>query len=269
MRNCEIQKIWQTNDTITTEIHKCSSYYFSITLPLGKAIIFLIPTLIAYIIFSRGGHSMARRYKQARKMSGLTAVTAAKEMGISNPTINAWESGRKTPSIEGLEKMAELYQVTTDYLLGRPEPFGFDPSTELSQDLIKIFDGRPAWSDRLGWVLVNGPDCMVITNDGTKVTLDVAAPLRAAPLHFATPGLPETNPIPLSELSKHEQVWVEPISPDSQLRNELRGWYQTKGIYVENTSGNRFLYDNYGAKWLAFETTAQLGTKKAPLSEHP
>ena len=212
---------------------------------------------------------MARRYKQARKMSGLTAVTAAKEMGISNPTINAWESGRKTPSIEGLEKMAELYQVTTDYLLGRPEPFGFDPSTELSQDLIKIFDGRPAWSDRLGWVLVNGPDCMVITNDGTKVTLDVAAPLRAAPLHFATPGLPETNPIPLSELSKHEQVWVEPISPDSQLRNELRGWYQTKGIYVENTSGNRFLYDNYGAKWLAFETTAQLGTKKAPLSEHP
>jgi len=212
---------------------------------------------------------MARRFKQARKLRGLTAIAAAKEMNVSTPTVNAWEAGRKTPSIEGLEKMADLYQVTTDYLLGRPEPFSSNPSTELSQDLIKIFDGRPAWSDRLGWVLVNGPDCMVITNDGTKVTLDVAAPLRAAPLHFVTPGLPETNPIPLSELSKHEQVWVEPISPDSQLRNELRGWYQAKGIYVENTSGNRFLYDNYGAKWLAFDTTAQLGTKKAPLSEHP
>ena len=195
---------------------------------------------------------MARRFKQARKIRGLTAVAAAKEMGISNPTINAWESGRKTPSIEGLEKMADLYQVTTDYLLGRPEPFSSDPSTELSPDLIKIFDGRPAWSDRFGWVLVNGPDCIVTKNDGTKVTFDVAAPLRAAPLHFATPGLPENNPIPLSELSHHERVWVEPISSDVQLRNELRGWYQTKGIYVENSSGNRFMYDTYKAKWLAF-----------------
>lgn len=196
---------------------------------------------------------MTRRFKQARKIRGLTAVAAAKEMGISNPTINAWEAGRKTPSIEGLEKMADLYQVTTDYLLGRPEPFGFDPSTELSQDLIKIFDGRPAWSDRLGWVLVNGLDCIVITNDGTKVTLDVAAPLRAAPLHFATAGLPETNPIPLSELSHHERVWVEPISSDVKLRNELRGWYQPRGFYVENATGNRFVFDTYEAIWLAFE----------------
>lgn len=193
-----------------------------------------------------------RKFKQARKVCGLTAVAAAKEMGISNPTINAWEAGRKTPSIESLEKMADLYQVTTDYLLGRPEPFSFDPSTELSPDIIKIFDGRPAWSDRFGWVLVNGPDCMVIKNDGTKVTLDIAVPLRTAPLYFATSGLPETNPIPLSELSHHERVWVEPISSDVQLRNELRGWYQTKGIYVENSSGNRFMYDSYKSKWLAF-----------------
>ena len=114
---------------------------------------------------------MARRFKQARKLRGLTAIAAAKEMNVSTPTVNAWEAGRKTPSIEGLEKMADLYQVTTDYLLGRPEPFSSNPSTELSPDLIKIFDGRPAWSDRLGWVLVNGPDCIVITNDGTKVTL--------------------------------------------------------------------------------------------------
>ena len=195
---------------------------------------------------------MARRFKQARKIRRLTAVAAAKEMNVSIPTVNAWEAGRKTPSIEGLEKMADLYRVTTDYLLGRPEPFSSNPSTELSPDLIKIFDSRPAWSDRFGWVLVNGPDCMVITNDGTKVTLDVAAPLRAAPSHFTTPGLPETNPILLSELHHHEQVWVEPISPDVQLRNELRGWYQVRGIYVENTSGNRFMYDSYESKWLAF-----------------
>ena len=195
---------------------------------------------------------MKRRFKQARKLRGLTAISAAKEMNISSPTINAWEAGRKTPSIEGLEKMANLYQVTTDYLLGRPEPFSSDPSIEITPDLIRIFDGRPAWSDRFGWVLVNGPDCMVTKSDGTKVTIEVAGPLRAAPLHFATPGLPDNNPIPLSELSHHERVWVEPISPDVQLRNELRGWYQTKGFYVENSTGNRFMYDSYESKWIAF-----------------
>ena len=196
---------------------------------------------------------MARRFKEARKLRGITAVAAAKEMKISNPTITAWESGRKTPSIEGLEKMADLYQVTTDYLLGRPEPVGAEPNMELSPDLIRIFDGRPAWSDTHGWVLVNGPDYMVTRKDGRMISIEAAGPLRAAPDHFAVSALPESKALPLKELANHQQVWVEPITMDSLLRDELRGWYQVKGIFVENASGNRFLYDTYGAKWLAFK----------------
>ena len=38
-----------------------------------------------------------------------------------------------------------------------------------------------------------------------------------------------------------------------RLRNWIVGWYQVKGIFVENSAGNRFLYDTYGSKWLAFE----------------
>ena len=196
---------------------------------------------------------MSRRFKEARKLRKLTAVTAAKEMKISNPTITAWESGRKTPSIEGLEKMADLYQVTTDFLLGRPEPLSLDPSKELSPDLIRIFDGRPAWSEAHGWVLVNGSDCMVTRKDGTKITIEAVGPLRVSPDHFAVSALPESKALPLRELVNHRQVWVEPITPESQLRDELRGWYQVKGIFVENSAGNRFLYDTYGSKWLAFE----------------
>lgn len=196
---------------------------------------------------------MARRFKEARKLRGLTAVSAAKEMNVSSLTVNAWEAGRKSPSIEGLEKMADLYQVTTDYLLGRPEPISADPSMELSPDLIRIFDGRPAWSETYGWVLVNGPDCMVTKKDGTKIAIEAVGPLRAAPDHFAVSALPGSRAIPLKELVSHQQVWVEPITLDSHLRDELRGWYQVKGIYVENSVGNRFLYDTYGSKWLAFE----------------
>ena len=33
---------------------------------------------------------MARRFKEARKLRRMTAVAAAKEMKISNPTITYW-----------------------------------------------------------------------------------------------------------------------------------------------------------------------------------
>ena len=36
------------------------------------------------------------------------------------------------------------------------------------------------------------------------------------------------------------------------LRDELRGWYHIKRRFVENEVGQRFYFDFYGAKWLAF-----------------
>ena len=35
-------------------------------------------------------------------------------------------------------------------------------------------------------------------------------------------------------------------------RDELRGWYHIKRRFVENEVGQRFYFDFYGAKWLAF-----------------
>ena len=50
----------------------------------------------------------------------------------------------------------------------------------------------------------------------------------------------------------YDCVWVEPISMDAALRDELRGWYYIKRRFVENEVGQRFYFDFYGAKWLAF-----------------
>jgi len=55
------------------------------------------------------------------------------------------------------------------------------------------------------------------------------------------------------EYKEYEQIWLEPISPDSKLRDELRGWYQVKNRFVQNESGNRFYLDTYGAKRLPFD----------------
>ncbi len=65
------------------------------------------------------------------------------------------------------------------------------------------------------------------------------------PQLFSEPVLPSSRPMTLSEIKELEQIWLEPISPDSDLRNELRGWYQVKDLFVQNEYGNRFYLDTY------------------------
>ena len=42
---------------------------------------------------------MARQYKLARKMKGIALTAAAKELGVTQPTLSGWEAnGRHLPS---------------------------------------------------------------------------------------------------------------------------------------------------------------------------
>lgn len=38
-------------------------------------------------------------------------------LGVSQPTLSAWEGERKNPSVESLIQMSELYGVSVDFLL--------------------------------------------------------------------------------------------------------------------------------------------------------
>ena len=71
-------------------------------------------------------------------------------------------------------------------------------------------------------------------------------------LLFSEPDTPKELPLSHSEVRRQKEIWVETISPDSDLRRELQGWYHVKGRFVENEYGNRFYLDTYGSKWLAF-----------------
>lgn len=72
---------------------------------------------------------MPRKFKEARQINKLKVIEAAAKLGISQPTLSAWEGERKFPGLDSLENMADLYGVTTDYLLDRSE---LCPSTERS-----------------------------------------------------------------------------------------------------------------------------------------
>ena len=195
---------------------------------------------------------MKNKFRTARQLKKLKVIEAAELLGISQPTLSAWETGNKAPSVESLEKMADLYGVTTDFLLGRTDSeHSFDNMVSLNKKLLPILHEKPVWSARHGWMLVDyAKSCLIGCN--IVVPFEQAAELFIIPPAFAENRVPNSEPLSRNELQYGLQIWVEPISADSSLREELRGWYRVKHHAIENECGNRFSLDSYGAKWLAF-----------------
>ena len=97
--------------------------------------------------------------KTERIKKGLSQMALAKILGISQQTIGSWETGRTSPDLETLVKIAKFFNVSTDYLLGltdieqKKEPDNIMPgislknNIELSADeeeLIKKYRQLPA-----------------------------------------------------------------------------------------------------------------------------
>ena len=57
----------------------------------------------------------------------LKVSDAIKLLGVSQTTLSVWEDEPKSPSIEKLKRMADVYEVSTDYLLGRISTYKSHP----------------------------------------------------------------------------------------------------------------------------------------------
>jgi len=58
-------------------------------------------------------------FMQLLRDAGYTQDEIASKIGVSNPTINKFMSGKIVPSIQTLIKIADAFGVTTDAVLGR------------------------------------------------------------------------------------------------------------------------------------------------------
>ena len=54
---------------------------------------------------------MPKRYKEARLMHKAKLTEMAVRLGVSQPTLSAWESERKAAPVEAVIRMGELYGV--------------------------------------------------------------------------------------------------------------------------------------------------------------
>lgn len=216
-----------------------------------------IQNLIRYnmTIFDEEGFCVSYRFREAREKAGLSAAEVGRRIGVSQPAVTQWETGAKVPSLEMLCKLADLYCVSTDYLLDRDKQFESIPLNDdiLPPETLRALNGKPVWDESRGWGIVNAVQDYVIFMDGTRLILAEAMNLRAMAPAYAIGYSPAAKPISHEDLSKHQELWIKPISPDSFLQDGLTGWYQVREFYVQNEYGTRFLFDTYGTKWLAFE----------------
>ena len=61
---------------------------------------------------------VAEKVKFLREQKGLTQVELARKLGITRSSVNAWELGFSVPSTQYIIELANLFSVSTDYLLG-------------------------------------------------------------------------------------------------------------------------------------------------------
>jgi transcriptional regulator with XRE-family HTH domain len=65
-----------------------------------------------------------------RKSKNLTQEQLAGIFGIKRENISRWENGVAEPSRENLLKIADYFNVSTDYLLGRDSPTNAETARE-------------------------------------------------------------------------------------------------------------------------------------------
>ena len=61
------------------------------------------------------------RLKELRKKKGISQLRLATELNTTQNTISRYETGEREPGIDELIKMADYFNVSVDYLIGRTE----------------------------------------------------------------------------------------------------------------------------------------------------
>lgn len=84
------------------------------------------------------------RLKELRENRKLSQAELAKAVGVSVGLIGMYESGKRNPSKEKLEAIADYFNVSLDYLNGKEDGSAYylDPETARLADEMKDNPGR-------------------------------------------------------------------------------------------------------------------------------
>ena len=63
----------------------------------------------------------SKRLRQLRKSKGISQIAIAKEIGVSSRIYQEYEYGKSEPKMSNLVRIADIFDVSLDYLTGRTD----------------------------------------------------------------------------------------------------------------------------------------------------
>lgn len=84
---------------------------------------------------------IGERLSEIRKDHGDTQAALAQKLGVSLPTVRAWEQEKSSPSHETLVELCRMYSISSDYLLGLTDE---DPAYVRSHRQARLSDTERA-----------------------------------------------------------------------------------------------------------------------------
>ena len=76
--------------------------------------------------------------RELRKKKGLSQVELAEKLGFSKSLIGLYETGDRKPSFKALGAIADIFNISTDYLMGKDDEriYYLDPeAAEIAQEI--------------------------------------------------------------------------------------------------------------------------------------
>ena len=104
---------------------------------------------------------MESRIKQLRENRGLIQEILASELGITQQMLSKYERDVLCIKVDVLKRIAEYFNVTTDYLLGVSEvkrdlqgQMKVNKTLDTYYDLIEIYNGLDEYDQEMVWSIM-------------------------------------------------------------------------------------------------------------------
>lgn len=86
---------------------------------------------------------MIERIVKLLRDNNMTAKQLTERLGINSSTVSEWKKGKTKPSVEHVRRMAEIFNVSTDYIINgtmrKPEFTVSDIPEELDYTMLDVF----------------------------------------------------------------------------------------------------------------------------------
>ncbi len=73
------------------------------------------------------------RIAMLRKEKGLSQISLSLKLNVSQKMISAYENGKSEPSIAALMQMADIFNTSVDYIIGKTTKHSFGSGFRLAQ----------------------------------------------------------------------------------------------------------------------------------------